>query len=146
MSEPKIIQGGAAIDDRGVLKFNNDFKFDDVKRFYIMQNHQPMFVRAWHAHKNESKYIMVIHGTAMVCAVKIDDWDAPSKNLPVFKVVLSELSPNMAYIPAGYANGIMTYTQDTKVVIYSDKTLDESKRDDVRYDARYWNPWKVEER
>ena len=25
-------------------------------------------------------------------------------------------------------------------------TLEESARDDIRYDARYWDPWEIEER
>ena len=51
---PIIITGNTSLDDRGVVKFINDFKFDNIKRFYIVKNHQQNFIRAWHGHKNES--------------------------------------------------------------------------------------------
>lgn len=58
--EPQLLKGGLAVDDRGTVSFVNDFNFADVKRFYIVENHKQGFVRAWHAHRNESKYVMVV--------------------------------------------------------------------------------------
>ena len=51
MSEPLLIEGGLAVDDRGEVRFVNGFGFEGVKRFYAVSNHQPGFVRAWHAHR-----------------------------------------------------------------------------------------------
>jgi len=31
-------------------------------------------------------------------------------------------------------------------MFFSTSTIDESRGDDIRYDARYWNPWEVVER
>jgi dTDP-4-dehydrorhamnose 3,5-epimerase len=50
------------------------------------------------------------------------------------------------YIPPGYANGAMTLTSDTMIQYFSTATLEESKGDDIRFDARLWDPWQVEER
>ena len=77
-----------AVDDRGAVSFVNDFDFKDVKRFYIVENHKQGFVRGWHAHKKESKYVMVVKGSALIGAVQIDDWDNPSKDLKVNRYVL----------------------------------------------------------
>lgn len=33
---PEIIEGGIFQDHRGVLSYVNDFKFDDIQRFYII--------------------------------------------------------------------------------------------------------------
>ena len=33
--------------------FANEFHFEGVKRFYVIENHQPQFVRAWHGHKKK---------------------------------------------------------------------------------------------
>ncbi len=145
-SKPEIIKGGIAVDDRGSVSFVNDFNFSGVKRFYIVDNHKSGFIRAWHAHKNEIKYVIAIKGSALVAAVQIDNWENPSKNNQVYRFVLSEKTPAVLYIPAGYANGFMSLTEDTKLLFFSTSELTESINDDFRYDAYYWNPWKIEER
>ncbi|MGK9367352.1 dTDP-4-dehydrorhamnose 3,5-epimerase family protein [Melioribacter sp. Ez-97] len=144
--KPVLIKGGIAVDDRGSVSFVNDFNFKDVKRFYIVDNHRRGFVRAWHAHKKEAKYVTAVKGAAIIGAVKIDNWDKPSKDLEVHRFVLSEKTPAVLYIPSGYANGFMTLTEDAKLIFYSTSELKESINDDYRYEARYWNPWEIEER
>lgn len=145
-SLPKIIEGGLAIDDRGQIAFANNFDFDGVKRFYMVSNHSAGFIRAWHAHKKEAKYVLVVSGAAVVGAVKIDNWKKPSKDLEINKFVLSAKKPCVLYIPAGYANGFRTLTDDTQVIFFSTSTLEQSADDDFRYPARYWDIWSVEER
>jgi dTDP-4-dehydrorhamnose 3,5-epimerase len=143
---PYIIEGGLAVDDRGDLAFVNDFHFEGVKRFYMVSNHRAGFVRAWHAHRHEAKYVIAVQGAAIVAAVAIDNWEHPSKNAQVHRYVLSAQKPAVLYIPAGYANGFMSLTTDTKLIFFSTATLEESRNDDVRYDSRYWDAWQVVER
>jgi len=143
---PRLVQGGLAVDDRGEVGFVNDFDFAGVKRFYIVSNHRAGFVRAWHAHRREAKYVLVVQGAAVVGAVPIDNWETPSKDTKVSRFVLSAKKPAVLYIPAGYANGFMSLTKDAKLLFLSTSSLDESRDDDVRYDARYWDIWRVEER
>jgi dTDP-4-dehydrorhamnose 3,5-epimerase len=88
-NEPELINGGLSVDDRGQVSFANDFNFKDVKRFYMVSNHKQGFVRAWHAHKKEAKYVLVVKGAALVGAVAIDDWDKPSKDAEVKRFTLS---------------------------------------------------------
>ncbi len=146
MTTPRLIEGGIAVDDRGELGFVNGFNFDGVKRFYSVSNHTQGFVRGWHGHKKEAKYITVVRGAALIGAVEIDNWDNPSKDVKVWKFVLSEHKPSIIYIPAGYANGFMSLTADTKLVLFSTSTIEESKGDDFRFDAHYWDAWQVIER
>lgn len=143
---PRLIEGGLAIDDRGSLSFVNDFDFAGVRRFYIVTNHKAGFVRAWHAHRREAKYVLATRGTALVGAVEIDDWNSPARDSPVHRYVLSAQKPSILYIPAGYANGFMTLTLDAALAFFSTSTLDDSRGDDIRYDARYWDIWSVSER
>ncbi len=142
----QIFDGGLAVDDRGETVFVNEFNFEGVKRFYIVSNHKAGFVRAWHAHRHEAKYITAVSGGAIVGAVKIDNWDKPSKDLLVERYVMSSKKPQVLYIPAGYANGFMSLTSDLKLMFFSTSTLEESAKDDIRYDARYWDIWNVIER
>lgn len=146
MDDVELIQGGLAIDDRGQIQFCNDFDLSVIRRFYTVSNHASHFIRAWHGHKKETKYAYVVSGAAIVAAVKIDDWDAPSKDLDVKRFVLSEKKPGVLKIPAGYANGFKTLLPDTKIMFFSTSSLEESLGDDYRFEAHYWNPWDVEER
>lgn len=146
ISDFSQIPGGKAFDDRGSLTFINDLDLTMFKRFYIVENHTKGFVRAWHGHKKEAKAVVVVSGSALVGAVKVDDWDSPSKDLKVERVVLSAEKPTALLIPAGYANGFMTLTESAKVMFLSTSSLGESAGDDIRFDARLWNPWNIEER
>ena len=144
--DPTLLIGDLAVDDRGEVGFVNDFDFAGVKRFYTVRNHRQGFVRAWHAHRREAKYVTVVAGAAVVGAVQVDNWDAPSKDLKVSRYVLSAARPRVLYIPAGYANGFMSLSDDTRLMFFSTSTLADSHGDDVRFDARYWDIWTVEER
>jgi dTDP-4-dehydrorhamnose 3,5-epimerase-like enzyme len=144
--DPTLLIGDLAVDDRGEVGFVNDFDFAGVKRFYTVRNHRQGFVRAWHAHRREAKYVTVVAGAAVVGAVQVDNWDNPSKDLKVLRYVLSAARPRVLYIPAGYANGFMSLTDDARLMFFSTSSLAESQGDDVRFDARYWDIWTVEER
>lgn len=143
---PVMIEGGLAVDDRGELGFVNEFDMQAVRRFYTVCNHRAGLVRAWHAHKQEAKIVTVTAGAAIVAAVSIDDWDNPSKDLSVYRYVLSANRPAVVCLPQGHANGFMTLTEDTKLLFFSTASLEESQGDDFRYDAYYWNPWVIVER
>ena len=142
----KEIRGDIHIDERGQVGFVNDFDFEGVKRFYTIRNHQEGFVRAWHAHKSEGKFVTVMNGSALVGVVGIDDWDNPSKNSEVSRFVLSSDKPSVLVIPSGYANGMMTLEKDTIIMVFSTFSLEESLNDDIRYDSRYWDIWETGER
>ncbi|HXI23634.1 MAG TPA: dTDP-4-dehydrorhamnose 3,5-epimerase family protein [Pyrinomonadaceae bacterium] len=145
-SEPRLIEGAMAVDDRGSVSFVNDFDFAGVKRSYLVTNHRAGFVRAWHGHRREAKYVTVVTGAAIVAAVKIDNWESPSRDLPIYRHVLSAQKPSVLYLPAGYANGFMSLTEDATLMFFSTSTVEESRGDDIRFDARYWNAWEVVER
>jgi len=164
MSDVKWIQGAIAVDDRGSLRFVNDFNFEGVKRFYAVENHRQGYVRAWHGHKKEAKYVYCARGAAVVGAVPMPneatvavceetlrdinfrpDWIRSPKGTAE-KYFLSANKPGVLYIPPGYANGFKTLTNDTLVMFFSTSTLEDSKGDDYRFPARTWDIWDVEER
>ena len=144
--EPNLIPGDVAVDDRGTVAFVNGFGFEGVRRFYMVANHRQGFVRAWHAHRHEAKYVSVVRGSCVLGAVRIDDWESPSKEAQVHKYVLSSAKPSILYIPPGYANGFMSLTEDAQIIFYSTASMEEARHDDIRYDARYWDIWPVVER
>jgi dTDP-4-dehydrorhamnose 3,5-epimerase len=143
---PRLIEGDLAIDDRGSVSFVNDFGFDEIKRCYVVRNHVRGFVRAWHAHRNEAKFVFVLSGSALVCCVEIDDWENPSTDAVVHRFTLSSGKPSVLAIPPGYANGFMSLTDDAALMFFSTSTIQESSTDDYRFPSRHWDPWSVEER
>ncbi len=140
-SLPRVIEGGWASDERGVVSFVNAFNFPKIKRFYLVSNRKRGEVRAWHGHKNEIKYVFVVSGRALIGAVPVDNWKKPSKETKVYRFLLSSETPSILYIPKGYANGFKSLTSNAKLMFFSTKTLGESKKDDIRYDAGYWDIW-----
>lgn len=145
-AEIRSWEGKMVTDDRGTVSFVNDFSFADVKRFYVVKNHQAGFIRAWHAHQREGKYVTVLQGAAIIAAVPVANWEQPDTNAPVSRFILSGSAPTVLYIPPGHANGARSLTADTMIVYFSTATVEESRGDDFRYPAKYWDPWSIEER
>ena len=112
----KIITGEIFVDDRGYVISYNSFNFLNIKRFYRVQNHRSNFIRAWHGHKKESKYVYVSKGAALIGIVNL-------KNNKVFTKTLSEKKIELLYVPAGSANGFKTLEKNTELVFFSDKKL-----------------------
>ena len=135
----KLIDGGVAVDDRGQLSFVNDFDFKNVKRFYMVENHEKGFIRAWHGHEKEGKYVFVSNGAILIGAVNLETDE-------INRFVLSSSKPQVLYIPAGYANGFMNLQDNTKVMFFSTSTLEESIGDDIRFEYDKWNIWNIERR
>ena len=121
----RLINGGTFVDDRGTLKFVNDFDFSGVKRFYQVENHERGFIRAWHGHKKEGKYVYVVKGTAWVGVV---DMETKLEE----KFVLSAKTPKILWIPQGKYNGFQTLEEDTVILFLSTVTMEEAQGDDFR--------------
>jgi dTDP-4-dehydrorhamnose 3,5-epimerase len=138
-NSPKIIPGGVAVDDRGSVRFVNDFDFQNVKRFYQVENHRRGFIRAWHGHENEAKYVYVASGSALVGAANMETDE-------VKKFVLSDKSPKVLFIPAGFANGFKTLEENTIILFFSTSHLSDSLSDDIRFDYDKWNIWEEDYR
>lgn len=151
MDQIKLINGGVSVDDRGSVRFVNDFDFTSVKRFYQVENHSAGFIRAWHGHKLEGKYVYVVKGAALVAAVDLDTMMSIKENqlssIPdIYKTVLSAINPRILYLPPGYANGFKSLEPGTIIQFFSTSTLEESIKDDYRFDYNIVDIWKEEYR
>lgn len=135
----KVFDGGIAVDDRGSIRFVNDFNFEGVKRFYQVQNHKCGYIRAWHGHEHEAKYVWVTSGSALVGAIPIGSKEGDLSEMKKF--VLSDMLPKILYIPAGYYNGFMNLEENTRIIFFSTSTLEESSGDDIRKSYDTWNIW-----
>ena len=132
-----LISGDLVVDDRGTLKFVNDFDFKNVKRFYEVENHRRGFIRAWHGHKNEDLYVYVVQGSALVGVVDL-------KTEEIQKFILSDKKPRILWVPANSANGFMNLEEGTKIIFFASNTLEEAKKDDIRFPYDKWNIWNID--
>jgi dTDP-4-dehydrorhamnose 3,5-epimerase-like enzyme len=144
MDSPNILEGGCSVDDRGRITYIGGAHFAKVKRFYVIENFSTDVIRAFHGHRYEEKFVFVVSGAAILVIAEILDYGLTMHE----RYVLSADKPQLLYIPAGFANGFRTLTQDTKIMFFSTATVDESKADDERYDSDYFGQeiWEVKNR
>lgn len=138
MDKIKIIKGDFRKDERGVVRFVNDFTLKGVKRFYQVENANTKIIRAFHGHLKEAKYVYVASGSIKLCVVFLDDPVKPSKKNTVEKFILKAESPEIVYIPPQYTHGYKALEKGTKVIFFSTATLKESLVDDYRHPFDYW--------
>jgi dTDP-4-dehydrorhamnose 3,5-epimerase len=105
----------------------------------MVENHEKGFIRAWHGHKNEGKYVYVVSGTALVGVVNL-------KSESIYRYVFSADKPTILYVPPNHANGFMTLTDDAKLLFFSTSTLEDSLGDDIRFNWDKWDIWEIERR
>ncbi len=126
-------------DDRG---FFTAINFEpEAKRAYLLQNHKAGVVRAFHGHERESKILYVIRGSFKVICIsmKTGEWK---------KFTINERCNNMIKVPSGAYNGFVSLTDDSELLVISNRTFEESKGDDIRlpYDVLGKEIWEVEHR
>ncbi len=143
---PEIINGGLAIDDRGMLSYLNTVPFANVIRMYGIENFSTDIIRAFHGHAIEEKFILVTDGSALVLLAKMSEdqrgLDAPKR------YVLSSRKPQLLHAPAGYANGFRALEPGTKMLFFSSTTIEQAAKDDYRFPFDYFGEkiWEVENR
>jgi len=142
MSEkPIIIKGDHFQDLRGSMRFVNDFRFEDIKRFYFIKHPDIAVVRAWQGHQFEKKYFYPISGSFVVAWVKIDDFENPSDDLIPEYHILSAKNSEILSVPKGYANGLKALEPNSELMIFSDMNLEESVNEKIRFPADWWLDW-----
>jgi dTDP-4-dehydrorhamnose 3,5-epimerase len=146
MKDLVSVNAGLHVDDRGALSFINDIEGFKVQRLYVIENHKNEFIRAWHGHEKEEKIFFPISGSFLLGAVKVEDFLNPTAAEVPRRFILSSQSPGAVYVPGGYANGLMNLTPDAKILVLSNSTLEESKKDDFRFSFDYWDIWEIEKR
>lgn len=133
-----FINGGNASDHRGSIRFVNDFDMTQVKRFYIIKNADTELIRGWRAHKLEQRWFYVLSGAFSVDLVKIDNWDAPSKNLPITKEILKASEGKVMHVPVGYGTAFKALEPNSELMVFADFGIEHAKEDDHTYTLDYF--------
>jgi len=133
-------------DDRGVfVPFLNNAevlssgKKNLIKRIYYIYNFGMGVIRGFHFHKKEWKYFTVVSGSAKFIAIN------PKNPKQIFTFISSDRKANLIIIPPGFANGWVSLENNTILVCASTSSLEESLKDDKRFDPYRWGKdiWKV---
>lgn len=138
MEKPRLIKGGSFKDERGKIVFCNDFDMQQIKRFYYTSPSENNPIRAWQGHKNESKWFHCIKGNFEIKVIEPDVWIDPSMHSKVYNFDLAENSGDVLFIPGGFINGFKAKKPDSVLMIFSDCSLEESNKDDIRFDINKW--------
>lgn len=138
MGELSFIQGGIAKDERGQIRFVNDFDMSLVKRFYIIKNADTELIRGWRAHRIEQRWFYVLSGSFNVDLVKIDDWENPSPSLPIENLELRAADMKVLHIPAGYGTAFRALESGSELLVYADYPVSHAPLDDYTWAADYF--------
>lgn len=134
----ELIKGGAFSDERGILHFFNDFDMSPIVRMYEIAPKDTVTIRAWQAHKLERKWFYCTAGSFIINSIPVDSFEKPSTEISVKKVTLTENIPNVLQLPGGHASGIKALQADSKLMVFSNFTVSQSKKDDYRFEKDYW--------
>lgn len=133
-----IIKGGIAKDERGQIRFVNDFDTSLVRRFYLIKNADVEFVRGWRAHRIEQRWFYVLTGTVSIDIVEIDNWEQVSSDLPVHREILTADEGKILHLSAGYGTAFQALEPDSELLVFSDYRIEDAANDDYTYPLNYF--------
>lgn len=119
-----IIKGDLHQDERGIVRFVNDFDMTKVKRMYCIKPKLGV-IRAWQGHKKETKWFYAAKGSFMVKTVNMVNFD--KKEYP-----LNDGESNILEIQGGHYNGFEALEEGSMLMVFSDFGLEDSIKDDSR--------------
>ncbi|TDS13707.1 sugar epimerase [Sphingobacterium paludis] len=133
-----IIKGGIAQDQRGHIRFVNDFDMSLVKRFYIIKNADTALIRGWRAHRIEDRWFYVLAGGFSLDVVEIDDWENASTGLTVKKISLVSEEMNVIHVPAGYGTAFQATMPESELLVFANYGIEHAANDDYTWPIDYF--------
>ncbi len=129
---PTLFSGKVHTDDfRGSMTFVNGADLAQIRRFYTIEIPNTAVIRAWQGHAKEQKWFYPLNGCLQIKLMPLAKIGADGNNL-MQEYMLDAKEPSLLHIPEGYYNGFKSITSAAKLLVFSDKTLDESQIDDFR--------------
>lgn len=135
----RTIQGSSFSDVRGALNFFNTFDMTKIVRMYEISPSDTYTIRGWQAHKEEKKWFYCNSGSFILNLVKIDNFESPSETIAPKRFVLEAKNPAVLEISGGYATAFKAQEDNSKLIVFSNFSLEASKNDDFRFSVETWN-------
>jgi len=137
-SDVTLIKGAISKDQRGQIRFVNDFHMADIKRFYMIKNRNDSIVRGWRGHRRERRWFYVISGAFVIDIVKIDDWEVPSRELCIDRYILKDSDQSLLSVDRGHATAFRALNEDSELLVFADHELADAKLDDYTWPEDYF--------
>ncbi|CDS93807.1 conserved hypothetical protein [Sphingobacterium sp. PM2-P1-29] len=138
MDKIQTIQGGVAQDQRGQIRFVNDFDMSLVKRFYIIKNADVELVRGWRAHRIEQRWFYVLAGAFEVDLIQIDNWEKAATDLDVQKIKIDASEMQVLHVPQGYGTAFRALQPDSELLVFADYGIEHAAHDDYTWPLEYF--------
>lgn len=132
-----LLKGNRYRDQRGTLTYNNDFDASVVKRIYTIENASTDFVRGWQGHAIEQRWFAAMVGSFQISIIKVNDFEEPSKDLPIEKYILNDSALTYLHVPSGYITAIQALESPSKLLVLADYGLGEIV-DEYRFELDYF--------
>ncbi|MFK7812419.1 MAG: WxcM-like domain-containing protein [Maribacter sp.] len=143
MTTIRTIQGSQFSDKRGKLNFFNTFDLTKIVRMYEISPGDTSTVRGWQAHKEEKKWFYCNSGSFIMNLIEVDDFDSPSETIIPERFFLDSQTSSVLEISGGYATAFKAQEDNSKLLVFSDFSLEASKNDDFRFPLDTWTgDWK----
>ncbi len=143
MGNRSLIHGTLHEDQRGKLSFFKTFDLTQIKRMYQIEPANEGIIRAWQGHKVEKKWFYCLQGSFIINIVKVTNFEHPTFDAIISQNIITARTPTVLYVEGGYASGIKATAPNSKVLVFSNLSVEASNNDDYRFDADFWDAkWK----
>lgn len=137
VKKPYLIKGACFKDDRGELKYNNQFDASVVKRMYMIKNSEANPVRGWQGHQIEQRWFIAVNGRFEIFVIEPDNWTKPSPQLLAENFIIDVQTFDVLHIPPGYITAIKSLQKDSALLTMSDFLLG-TVSDEYRFPINYF--------
>ncbi len=138
-TKAKIIEGGVYSDERGMVRFVNEFDMSQVKRMYHIIHADEDLIRGWQGHLKESKWFCCVRGSWCINVISFQNGTISTKEAIRQEFSLDSNESKILYVPGGNITGFKALEKHSGIIVYSDMSVRESKEDDYRFDLLKWN-------
>ena len=134
-----IIEGSDFSDDRGEMKFFNTFDMKEIVRFYEISPASMDVIRGWQGHLKEKKWFYCHTGSFVIQVVPLgnDPESEINKSHPK-RLELNADIPLILEVGPGMATAFKSNEENSKLMVFSNFTLEESINDDHRFALGTW--------
>lgn len=133
------IKGSIFSDRRGKIKFFNTFDMANIVRFYEISPASTEIIRGWQGHHKEKKWFYCYTGAFVINTIAILGESNPTNHSKAKRYVLKEENPLILEVPEGNATAFRSLENGSKLMVFSNFTLEESVNDDIRFPLETWN-------
>jgi dTDP-4-dehydrorhamnose 3,5-epimerase-like enzyme len=121
--KPNLLFGGCHKDDRGCVKYNNDFNMLMVKRMYTIENNTKNSIRGWQGHKIEQRWFIASRGSFQIDVKPILAFENEATSQEILSFNLLSHSLDVLHIPAGFVTCIHSLEKNAQLLAFSDFEL-----------------------